>query len=96
MEKAFVYIMASKHNGTLYVGVTSDLVGRVYQHRHDLVEGFTSKYAVHDLVWYETHDDICGVITRKKRLKAWRRSWKVRLIETENPGWRELHPDLAS
>ena len=93
--KAFVYIMASKRNGTLYLGVTTDLVGRVYEHRNSLVDGFTAKYGVRDLVYYETFDDISKAIVREKQLKSWRRLWKIRLIETENPQWQDLYPDIV-
>ena len=84
------YILASKKNGTLYIGVTSDLVKRVWQHKNELVDGFTSRYGVHTLVWYEVHDNMESAITREKRLKSWRRAWKVELIEKENPQWVDL------
>ena len=87
-----VYVMASKRNGTLYIGVTSDLVRRVYQHKHDLVEGFTKKYQVHDLVYYETTSDVNAAITREKQLKKWERASKIRLIEESNPRWEGLFP----
>jgi len=80
-----VYLLASKRNGTLYVGVTSDLVKRVWEHKDDLVEGFTSKYSVHLLVYYEMHEDMLGAITREKQIKKWNRSWKLKLIERDNP-----------
>ena len=80
-----VYVLASKRNGTLYVGVTSDLVKRVWEHKDDLVEGFTSKYSVHLLVYYEMHEDMLGAITREKQIKKWNRSWKLKLIERDNP-----------
>jgi putative endonuclease len=85
-----VYILASKRNGTLYTGVTSDLARRVWEHKSDLVEGFTQKYGVHMLVYYEWHDDMHSAITREKQIKKWNRTWKLRLIERENPGWRDL------
>ena len=90
-----VYILASKRNGTLYVGVTSDLVKRVWQHKNDMVEGFTKRYGVHRLVYYEVYADMAEAITREKRLKKWNRAWKIELIEGENPHWRDLWPDLA-
>ena len=89
------YILASKKHGTLYVGVTSDLVKRVWEHRKDLVDGFTSRYGVHSLVWYEVHDSMESAITREKRLKSWRRAWKVELIEKENPQWVDLYDQVV-
>ena len=80
-----VYLLASKRNGTLYVGVTSDLVKRVWEHKDDFVAGFTSKYGVHLLVYYELHEDMLGAITREKQIKKWNRSWKLKLIERDNP-----------
>ena len=89
------YILASKKRGTLYTGVTSDLAQRVWQHKNDLVEGFTQKYGVHNLVWYETHDNMESAITREKRIKEWRRDWKIELIEKENPAWVDLYDQLV-
>lgn len=86
--------MASKKNGTLYIGVTSDLVRRIYEHKNDLVEGFTQKYAVHDLVYFEVTESVESAITREKQLKKWNRAWKVNLIEKSNPDWKDLYPDL--
>ncbi len=94
MKRSYVYIMASKQNGTLYVGVTSDLVKRVFQHKNDLIDGFTRKYSVKKLVYWEEHADIEEAIKREKRLKKWKRLWKLRLIEQENPEWRDLYFDL--
>ena len=91
-----VYILASKRNGTLYIGVTSDLVKRVWQHKNDVVEGFTKKYGVHTLVYYELHADMTEAIVREKRLKKWNRAWKIELIEKENPQWRDLWPELGA
>ena len=85
-----VYILASKRNGTLYIGVTSDLLKRVYQHRNNEVAGFTSRYKVHKLVYYELHGDMSEAIRREKQLKAWKRRWKIELIERQNPEWRDL------
>ena len=97
MTKAsYVYIMASGLNGTLYVGVTSDLIRRVWQHRESAVKGFTWKYGVKNLVWYEVHSEITAAITREKQIKAWKRRWKVALIQRENPLWRDLYPEIAS
>ena len=94
MNQYYVYILASKKNGTLYIGVTSDLVKRCYEHKHDLVEGFTKKYQVHTLVYYETHDNAIEAITREKQIKKWNRSWKIRLIEEMNPDWRDLYDEI--
>ena len=96
MEKRFhVYIMASKRNGTLYVGVTSDLIKRVWQHKNNEVAGFTEKYDVHDLVFFEQHDNAESAIMREKRLKKWNRAWKLRLIEEKNPQWKDLYPEIC-
>ena len=92
---AWVYILASGRNGTLYTGVTSDLIGRVYQHRTDAVPGFTARYRVHDLVWFETHDEITAAIEREKHLKTWKRAWKLELIEAANPAWRDLYDEIC-
>ena len=89
-----VYLMASRRNGTLYVGVTSDLVQRVWQHRNDEVPGFTARYSVHCLVYYELHDAKTEAIAREKCIKKWRRSWKVGLIEKTNPDWVDLWPTI--
>ena len=90
----YVYILARKRNGTLYIGVTSDLVRRVFEHRNNLVDGFTKKYGVHSLVYYEETDSIDSAIAREKQLKKWNRAWKVRLVEKGNPYWRDLYPSL--
>jgi putative endonuclease len=95
MKSGYVYILASQRNGTLYIGVTSDLLGRIYQHKNDLVEGFTAKYRVHILVYYETHDRIEDAIAREKALKNRGRRWKLRLIEDFNPDWRDLYADIS-
>jgi len=89
-----VYILASRRNGTLYVGVTSDLIKRVWEHKSDAVEGFTKRYGVHDLVWYEAHETMMSAIAREKAIKEWRRAWKLELIEKTNPEWRDLYKDL--
>jgi len=91
----FVYILASRQGGTLYVGVTSDLVRRVAEHREDAVAGFTQRYGVKQLVRYEAHDSIEAAIRREKRLKKWPRAWKVALIETANPQWRALWAEIT-
>ena len=91
MEKQpAVYILAHRRYGVLYTGVTSDLIGRTWQHRTHAVEGFSSKFHVGKLVWYELHDTMDSAITREKRIKKWRREWKVALIEKGNPGWDDL------
>lgn len=90
-----VYILASKRNGTLYVGVTSDLVKRVWEHKNDFVEGFTKRYSVHDLVWYEVHETMASAIAREKTIKTWKRAWKMELIEKSNFGWRDLYSELV-
>ncbi len=90
-KQFFVYILAGKPNGTLYVGVTSDLVKRAWEHRQGFVEGFTKKYGVKRLVYYEVHDNAENAITREKRIKKWRRAWKIRLIEEFNPEWDDLY-----
>jgi putative endonuclease len=86
-----VYILASARNGTLYIGVTSDLVQRVWQHREKFVDGFTREYDVSRLVWYEVHDDVEAAITREKQIKKWKRAWKIGMIEKENPYWNDLY-----
>jgi putative endonuclease len=91
----WVYILASKIGGTLYIGVTNDLVRRVYQHREGVAESFTKKYHVHRLVYFEQHSDIEAAIQREKRLKKWNRTWKIRLIEENNPNWSDLYPGIA-
>ena len=95
MKLPCVYILASKRNGTLYVGVTSNLIQRVWQHRNDQVEGFTKRYKVHTLVWYEQHETMESAIAREKAIKEWQRAWKLELIEAANPGWQDLGPRLA-
>ncbi len=92
--KYYTYILASKPNGTLYVGVTKDLIKRVYEHKNDFVEGFTKKYSVHNLVYYEIFDDINNAISREKNLKNYKRQWKINLIENDNPDWKDLYFDL--
>jgi len=91
----YVYILASERNGTLYVGVTSDLIRRVWEHREGAVPGFTSKYGVKSLIWFEQHDDIESAIRREKAIKKWRRAWKLSLIEETNPDWRDLYETLT-
>ena len=90
-----VYILASKRNGTLYTGVTSELARRVWTHRNDLVGGFTRKCGVHDLAYFEAHGDMRSAIAREKQIQSWRRNWKLELIESFNPEWRDLWETLA-
>jgi putative endonuclease len=90
-----VYILASKKNGTLYIGVTSDLVKRMWEHKYDMAEGFTKRYSIHQLVWYELHESMTSAIEREKRLKEWRRVWKLKLIESTNPGWQDLYGTIV-
>jgi putative endonuclease len=91
----YVYILASRIGGTLYIGVTNDLVRRVGEHRLEMVEGFTKKHDVHRLVYFEQFDDIENAIRREKRLKNWNRSWKISLIEKLNPNWDDLYSQIA-
>ncbi len=88
--KGYVYILASQRNGTLYTGVTSDLARRLYEHRHELIPGFTSRYGVKTLVWFEEHDLVTDAIVREKTIKKWPRKWKLDLIETLNPDWQDI------
>ncbi len=90
-----VYILASIRNGTLYTGVTSNLLKRVWEHRNDLIDGFSKKYSVHTLVWYEIHETMESAIYREKCIKKWERMWKIKKIEEMNPGWRDLYHDLV-
>jgi putative endonuclease len=90
----YVYILASRRNGTLYVGVTNDVMRRTWEHKSDLIVGFTRKYGVHNLVWFELYDDIRLAIAREKQLKGWNRAWKIKLIEKNNSGWNDLYDRL--
>jgi putative endonuclease len=90
-----VYLMAGRPHGTLYVGVTSDLIKRIAEHRAGRVEGFTKKYGVKTLVWYELTESIESAIAREKQIKKWNRAWKIELIEKANPGWRDLYPEIV-
>lgn len=96
LQGYFVYIMASQRNGTLYIGVSSDLVKRVWQHKNGVMEGFTADYGIHSLVYYEAHDHIEEAILREKRLKRWDRRWKLDLIEKANPQWRDLYGEICA
>jgi putative endonuclease len=90
----FVYILSSQRNGTLYIGVTDNLLRRVWEHKHKLVEGFTNRYEIHHLVYYEIHENPESAILREKQLKEWKRNWKLELIENKNPDWKDLYKEL--
>lgn len=92
----YVYIIASKRNGTLYVGFTSNLIRRIYQHKHNLVDGFTKKYEIHSLVYYEETNNVNSALRREKQLKKWNRKWKLDLIEKDNPDWIDLYYKLVN
>lgn len=94
MKTYYVYIMASHRNGTLYLGVTNDLIRRVYEHKYNLADGFTKKYNVHQLVYYEETPDVVNAIQREKQLKKWNRKWKLALIEKNNPNWEDLYKEI--
>jgi putative endonuclease len=94
MKQPCVYILASGKYGTLYIGVTSDLIKRIWEHKNDVVAGFTKQYGVHMLVWFEQHATMESAISREKALKAWKRDWKSNLIEMTNAEWRDLYPDV--
>jgi putative endonuclease len=95
MKTYYVYILASRRRGTLYIGVTNDLIRRVYEHKNATVQGFTKKYRVHHLVYFEQTNDIYAAMVREKQMKKWYREWKIQLIEEANPGWRDLYDDLV-
>ena len=95
MKQYYVYILASKKNGTLYIGVTNDLIRRVYEHKEGIMVGFTKKYNIKLLVYFEVHNDINEAIKREKALKKWYRKWKIELIEKNNPEWKDLYEELA-
>jgi putative endonuclease len=92
----YVYILASKRNGTLYIGITNDLVRRVWEHKQNVVEGFTKQYKVHTLVYYEAVENSISAIEREKHLKGWKRYWKIKLIEERNREWRDLYDEIVS
>jgi len=89
-KQPYVYMLASKKDGTLYIGVTSNLIQRIWQHKNNQTEGFTKKYNVHTLVYYEQHETMETAITREKQMKKWKRDWKIKLIEKDNPQWEDL------
>ena len=95
MKRPCVYMLASRRHGTLYVGVTSNLLKRVWEHKEDLVPRFTRRYGVHTLVWFEMHETMGAAIAREKAVKEWKRRWKVELIEKDNPEWRDLYEGLG-
>ena len=95
MKQYFVYILASKRNGTLYLGITNNLLKRVYEHKNNLIEGFTKRYNVHTLVYHEVFNDIYDAIAMEKRIKKWKRRWKIELIEKLNPKWEDLYYRLT-
>ncbi|KKC41062.1 hypothetical protein WH87_02675 [Devosia epidermidihirudinis] len=95
MKQFCVYILTNKHRNVVYTGVTSNLVGRTYTHRNDLLDGFSRRYKVHDLVWYEHYETAESAITREKQIKKWRRAWKDELVAAMNPDWRDLYEDVA-
>ena len=96
MKSYYVYILASTRNGTLYIGVTNDILRRVYEHKNGLIEGFTKRYGVYMLVYYEQCDSAESAIQREKRLKFWNRKWKIRLIEEANPEWKDLYEEIVN
>jgi putative endonuclease len=95
-RQSYTYILASKPYGTLYIGVTTDLIQRVWQHRDEVIAGFTKRYGVHMLVWFEVHHDVYQAISREKQLKKWKRCWKIELIQEQNPKWRDLYLDFTA
>ena len=96
VKQYYVYILASRRNGTLYIGISSDLLKRTYQHKNDLLAGFSKKYQVHDLVHYEQFGGANAAIAREKQLKVWKRKWKLELIEKTNPGWKDLYKEISN
>jgi putative endonuclease len=95
LKQPSVYLLASGYHGTLYLSVTSDIVKRVWEHKNDFVEGFSKRYGVHSLVWYELHPTMVSAISREKAIKRWERAWKIRLIEKENLSWRDLYDGIV-
>lgn len=95
IKQPAVYILANKKNGTLYIGVTSDLVKRIWEHKRDLIKGFTKRYKIHNLVWYELHNNMDTAIEREKNMKEWQRDWKIKVIEKDNPNWKDLYDSIS-
>ncbi|PIS07782.1 GIY-YIG nuclease [Candidatus Berkelbacteria bacterium CG10_big_fil_rev_8_21_14_0_10_43_13] len=96
MKNYYVYILASKKSGVLYIGVTDNLVRRVYEHKNNLIKGFTSKYFVHHLIYFEETCDVNSAIAREKQIKRWKRDWKIELIEKNNQEWQDLYPEIIN
>lgn len=96
MKQAYTYILASKKNGTLYIGSTTDLVRRIWEHKNRIIPGFTKKYYIHQLVYYEIHEGIVAAAYRERRIKKWCRQWKIDLIEKRNPNWLDLFDEISS
>jgi len=94
MKQYYVYLLASEQNGTLYTGITSDLKKRIWEHKNNIIKSFTKKYDVHNLVYYEIHGDVEQALLREKKIKKWRRTWKLKLIESMNPKWEDLYDEL--
>ena len=94
MKEFYVYILDTKRNGTLYIGITNDLKRRTFEHKNNLVEGFTKEYSVHNLVYFETYSEVTQAILREKRLKKWKREWELKLIEKKNPNWQDLYETI--
>ncbi|WP_032138847.1 GIY-YIG nuclease family protein [Rickettsia tamurae] len=94
MKQNYVYILASRRNGTLYIGVTSNIIKRTYEHKHKIIKGFSSKYNINKLVYFEQYDDIIAAISREKLLKEYKRQWKLNLIESQNPEWHDLYEKI--
>jgi putative endonuclease len=94
MRQYYVYILANKKYGTLYTGISNDLIRRNYEHKTNMANGFTKKYNVHQLMYYEIHEDVCEAILREKQIKKWRRDWKINLIEQDNPYWIDLYEEI--
>ncbi len=94
-KSSYVYMLASRRYGTIYTGVTADLIKRTWEHQEGFIKGFTKEYGVKQLVWYETHEDIHSAITREKQIKKWNRAWKIRLIQEHNPLWRDLYKEVV-
>ncbi|WP_341794160.1 MULTISPECIES: GIY-YIG nuclease family protein [unclassified Rickettsia] len=95
MKQYYLYILASKRNGTLYIGVTSNIIKRIYEHKHKVIKGFSSKYNINKLVYFEQYDDIIAAINREKLLKEYKRQWKLNLIESKNPEWHDLYEEIV-
>jgi len=95
MKLPCVYLLASGFHGTLYLGVTSNIIKRVWEHKNNIVEGFSKRYGIHRLVWYESHPTMESAIGREKAIKGWKRAWKIRLIEKSNPAWKDLYEGLV-